>query len=222
MHNYELAEVVASYVEGVRSRQIHGPYHLAGWSAGGILAFAVAQVLMSAGEEIASLTLIDSPPPTKGLDRLPQRFFDHCSKVGIFGDEMSANSSSSKHPASLPEWLMPHFEATIELLHDYKAPPMPPKSKSPGKISIIWAGSCAFGGKYAPLPPATSANEDTEGMKFLTEQRVDFGPGEWAQLFPGKKIDVGVVEGSHHFSMMRGDGGEQLGNFLRNAIGVTE
>ncbi|KAL6705696.1 hypothetical protein ACN47E_006485 [Coniothyrium glycines] len=221
MHRRHLSEIVASYVQGVRARQPHGPYHLGGWSAGGILAYAVAQVLMSDGEEIASLSLIDSPPPNNGLDRLPRRFFDHCSAVGIFGEEMSA-ISSSRTPAPLPDWLMPHFEATIELLHDYKAPPMPKDSPSPQVVNIVWAGSCAFGGKYAPFPSATFQDEDTEGMKFLTEQRVDFGPGLWADLFPGKDINVDVVEGSHHFSMMRGAGGEQLGEILRKAIGIVD
>lgn len=219
MSERQLPEIVASYIESVRRHQPHGPYHFAGWSAGGILAYAVAQELMSSGEEIATITLIDSPPPNDGLDRLPRRFFDHCSAVGIFGEEMSA-INSSKERTKLPEWLMPHFEATIDLLHDYRAPPMPRSSRSPAKITIIWAGSCAFGGKYAPFPAASMEGEDTEGMKFLTEQRSDFGPGKWAELFPEKQIDVAIVEDHHHFSMMRGNGGEQLGGFLRKALGV--
>ena len=177
---------------------------------------------MAAGEEIATLTLIDSPAPTDGLDRLPRRFFDHCSRVGIFGSELAANAGqeiSSAEQSKVPEWLMPHFEATIELLHDYCARPMSEKGGSPRKVSIIWAGSCAFDGdKYAPLPPATVEGEDTEGMKFLTEQRTDLGPGKWSQLFPGRSISVHVIEGDHHFSMMRGQGGEQLVELIRKAV----
>lgn len=220
MTSRQLSDIVGSYIESVRRQQPHGPYHLAGWSAGGILAYAVAQELMASGDEIATLTLIDSPAPTHGLDRLPKRFFDHCSAVGIFGEELSA-INPSKERAKIPDWLMPHFEATIELLHDYHAPPMPIESRSPGKVSIIWAGACAFGGKYAPLPPASMEGEDTEGMKFLTEQRTDFGPGEWANLFPGKEITVDVIDGEHHFSMMRGKGGEQLGQLMRKALGLV-
>nr|QGS83604.1 polyketide synthase [Shiraia bambusicola] len=219
MNNRQLSDIVASYIESVRRQQPHGPYNLAGWSAGGILAYAVAQELMATGDEIATLTLIDSPAPTHGLDRLPKRFFDHCSAVGIFGEELSA-INPSKERAKIPDWLMPHFEATIELLHDYHAPPMPAGSHSPGKVSIIWAGACAFGGKYAPLPPASMEGEDTEGMKFLTEQRTDFGPGDWARLFPGKEITVDVIDGEHHFSMMRGKGGEQLGQLMKKALGL--
>lgn len=59
-------------------------------------------------------------------------------------------------------------------------------------------------------------------MKFLTEPRVDFGPDEWAELFPGRAVTVQVVNGHHHFSMMRGHGGEQLGGFIRRALNVGQ
>jgi hypothetical protein len=63
--------------------------------------------------------------------------------------------------------------------------------------------------------------EDTEGMKFLTEQRTDFGPGEWSDLFPGKHLNVNVIRGEHHFSMMRGKGGEELGRLIRRALNLA-
>jgi iterative type I PKS product template protein len=211
-----LEDIVTSYVTSLQNHQPHGPYHLGGWSAGGILAYAIAQRLMADGEEVATLQLIDSPAPTRGLDRLPDRFFDHCSDVGIFGREMGSDNRANAPPKA-PEWLMPHFRATIELLHDYAAPPMPP-SRQP-KASIIWAGSCAFeNGLYAPLPDGTGDDQDTEGMKFLTEKRQDFGPGEWADLFPGQDISVKVMEGEHHFSMMRGEGAEKLSGLIRDFL----
>ncbi|KAI9689658.1 MAG: Type I Iterative PKS [Bogoriella megaspora] len=244
MSQYGLSHVLSSYLETLRKQQPTGPYHLGGWSAGGILAYATAQELMAAGETVASLTLIDSPAPTRGLDRLPKRFFDHCTSVGIFGSEMGATTTahdaaakastgigaettaSGEGPgAKVPEWLMPHFEATIDLLHDYRAPRMPPpaEAKSPEKVTIIWAGSCAFDGeRYAKLPAAAREGEDTEGMKFLTEQRTDFGPGDWADLFPGRRISMHVVEGEHHFSMMRDQGADQLGRFIRDSLGLKD
>ena len=227
MSSRDLPAVLASYCEALRKHQPHGPYHLGGWSAGGILAYAIAQQLMAGGEEIASLTLIDSPAPTHGLDRLPRRFFDHCAKVGIFGTELAlingGEGSSSQKSIELPEWLMSHFEATIELLHDYRAIPMPATGNRPQKVRVVWAGACAFDGdKYPSLPGPDAGDEDTEGMKFLTERRTDFGPGGWAQLFPGGDIQVHVIEGEHHFSMMRGRGAEALGEMIRQDMGVTE
>ncbi|USW47943.1 Putative thioesterase, Acyl transferase domain superfamily, phosphopantetheine binding ACP [Septoria linicola] len=218
MANHTLNEVVASYIEGIRGRQPHGPYNLGGWSAGGILAYAIAQELVAAGETISSLLLIDSPTPVKGLDRLPARFFDHCTNVGLFGSELQRGSGSPTKP---PEWLMPHFRASIELLHDYHAPAMKPNEKM--KVILIWAGECAFDGeRYAHLPLAEDdSEEDTEGMKFLTERRKDFGPTEWASLFPGITVEARVVEGEHHFSMMRDGGARRLAEHMRDGLQIT-
>jgi iterative type I PKS product template protein len=216
MAGHDLQRILSSYIASVRRHQPHGPYHLGGWSAGGILAYAIAQRLIADGESIATLQLIDSPAPTRGLDRLPDRFFDHCSSVGIFGSELATDGGSAA--PKVPDWLMPHFRATIEMLHDYRAPPMAVEQQP--KVSIIWAGSSAFdGGNYAPLPAAGPADEETgEGMAFLTEKRKELGPGEWARLFPGQKIRVHALESEHHFSMMRGEGAKQLSALIKDSI----
>lgn len=48
------------YVREIRSVQPHGPYHLAGGSMGGIIAFEMAQQLMAAGETVGMLGLVDT------------------------------------------------------------------------------------------------------------------------------------------------------------------
>ena len=48
------------YVAAIRIVQPKGPYYVAGWSAGGVIAFEVAQQLLSAGESIAHLAILDS------------------------------------------------------------------------------------------------------------------------------------------------------------------
>jgi thioesterase domain-containing protein len=47
--------------------QSHGPYYIAGWSLGGVIAFEMAAQLEQKNDEIAFLALIDSPPPHKNL-----------------------------------------------------------------------------------------------------------------------------------------------------------
>lgn len=231
MYEHTLAQVLQSYLAGIRSRQPHGPYHLGGWSAGGILAYALAAQLLDAGETVASLTLIDSPPPDRGLDHLPERFFEHCTRVGVFGTEMArgqneAGAGGGKDHKILtpPEWLLPHFRATIDLLHDYHAPPLSARNSAvlDMKVSIIWAEECALDGvRYPRLPPREAGQvEDEEGVKFLSEPRVDFGPGRWAELFPpGVSISTQTVEGEHHFSMMRGAGAARLVQLVKKATG---
>src|SRR5690606_10979117 len=55
-----LEALAAVYVEQLRRQQPQGPYHLLGWSLGGLLAFCAATQLEQAGEEVAFLGIIDS------------------------------------------------------------------------------------------------------------------------------------------------------------------
>ena len=49
------------YTEAIRRVQPRGPYHLCGYSAGGLVAFEMAQQLVAAGERVAFVGLLDSP-----------------------------------------------------------------------------------------------------------------------------------------------------------------
>ncbi len=55
--------VAAAYVQAIRDCQPHGPYHLAGWSFGGVAAFEMACQLRDAKEEVAFLALFDAYSP---------------------------------------------------------------------------------------------------------------------------------------------------------------
>jgi nonribosomal peptide synthetase DhbF len=54
--------MAADYVKAVQQVQPHGPYHLLGWSFGGIVAYAMACRLQEVGERVALLTIMDSYP----------------------------------------------------------------------------------------------------------------------------------------------------------------
>ncbi len=55
-----IEELASVYVDAVRAHQPHGPYHLLGWSFGGVVAYEMAQQLARAGEEVALLGLLDT------------------------------------------------------------------------------------------------------------------------------------------------------------------
>ncbi|WP_406200670.1 amino acid adenylation domain-containing protein [Kitasatospora sp. NBC_01560] len=55
-------EMAADYVEQIRSVQPTGPYHLAGWSFGGLVAHEIAVRLTEAGERVALLANLDQTP----------------------------------------------------------------------------------------------------------------------------------------------------------------
>jgi Thioesterase domains of type I polyketide synthases or non-ribosomal peptide synthetases len=52
--------MAATYIEEIRTIQPSGPYLLGGVSSGGLIAFEMAQQLVSQGQEVASLALIDT------------------------------------------------------------------------------------------------------------------------------------------------------------------
>ncbi|MCX4094353.1 non-ribosomal peptide synthase/polyketide synthase [Nocardia sp. alder85J] len=56
------AEMIDDYAERIRAVQAEGPYHLLGWSYGGIVAHALAQRLSEDGQRIGFLGILDSKP----------------------------------------------------------------------------------------------------------------------------------------------------------------
>jgi thioesterase domain-containing protein len=48
-----LVELATRYLRDLRRQQPQGPYHLRGWSSGGIVAFEMAAQLVAAGERVA-------------------------------------------------------------------------------------------------------------------------------------------------------------------------
>jgi thioesterase domain-containing protein len=58
-------EMAKLYLESVRKVQPQGPYQLAGWSFGGLVAFTMAAQLREQGEAVSLLALLDTPVPTE-------------------------------------------------------------------------------------------------------------------------------------------------------------
>ncbi|MGP0958254.1 amino acid adenylation domain-containing protein [Serratia sp. CY66160] len=62
-----MSDMAASAVALIREVQPQGPYHLAGYSSGGVLAYAIAEQLQSVGEAVAFLGLIDTLRPVEAM-----------------------------------------------------------------------------------------------------------------------------------------------------------
>jgi amino acid adenylation domain-containing protein len=56
-----LADLVSDYAQRIRAVQPTGPYRLAGWSMGGVVAFEIARQLERAGADVRLLVLLDAP-----------------------------------------------------------------------------------------------------------------------------------------------------------------
>jgi thioesterase domain-containing protein len=62
-------DMAADYVGQIRAVQPEGPYHLLGWSYGGIVVQEMAVQLQSSGEQIAALVIMDAFPVTDSRHR---------------------------------------------------------------------------------------------------------------------------------------------------------
>ncbi|MBB2942548.1 enterobactin synthetase component F [Actinoplanes lutulentus] len=63
-----LAETAARYITEIQDIRPGGPYALAGWSIGGVLAQEIAAALRAAGEEVSMLALLDAYPSDQWRD----------------------------------------------------------------------------------------------------------------------------------------------------------
>ncbi|WP_245678572.1 type I polyketide synthase [Chondromyces crocatus] len=80
-----IEEMAARYLEAVRQIQPEGPYMLGGASFGGIIAFEMAHQLLSGGQRVSLLTMMDTPAPSAVL---PQQHLDSTERLAylISGD----------------------------------------------------------------------------------------------------------------------------------------
>ncbi|KAH0007186.1 polyketide synthase, partial [Aureobasidium melanogenum] len=191
------------YLAEIKRRQPQGPYIIGGWSAGGVIAYAVAQALLANGEEVERLLLLDSPCPVN-LAPLPQRLHVFFNEIGLLG---------TGDPSKTPKWLLPHFTAAIRSLSDYEPQP----SLKPIKTYAIWCRDGVAGNPGDPRPPPAE-EEDPAPMKWLLNHRTDFTDNGWAQLC-GNEMKFGVM-GGNHFSMMKEPYAQELGKLIQEGLQI--
>jgi thioesterase domain-containing protein len=162
--------------------QPHGPYHFGGWSAGGYYAFEVAKHLLSRGELIQSLVLIDSPCRLV-YEALPMEVVHYLSTNNLMGNW------STKSP---PAWMVNHFEMAIRAIEDYQ--PQALQTADIPDISIIWAEEGML--TQGDLTP-TELNMNVQVTRMLIERPEIDGAMGWDGLFPGAELQVAKMPGNH-------------------------
>ncbi|KAL4876805.1 beta-ketoacyl synthase [Aspergillus karnatakaensis] len=179
--------LIQSFCTEIKRRQPTGPYHLGGWSSGGAFAYVTAEALVNMGEEVHSLIIIDAPVP-QVMEKLPTSFYEYCNNMGLFANQPGGTTDGAAQP---PPYLIPHFQATVDVMLDYRVAPM--KTHRMPKVGIIWAGETVMDEKEAPK---------MKGMHFMVQKRTDFGPDGWETVCPGAEFEVVKAEGANHFTLM--------------------
>lgn len=143
-------EMAAHEVEQIRRAQPEGPYHLAGYCAGGTITFETARQLVRAGHEVAQLILFAAPFPTTyrtsqrvgvGLRDLAERARRHAAALtsGTLAERLDyvrsrAQGLQANRSAEVKRRADPTLanrirveEATVEAVRRYEPRPYPGK-----------------------------------------------------------------------------------------------
>ncbi|QGA19295.1 hypothetical protein EYB26_006984 [Talaromyces marneffei] len=204
--------VTKIYIDAIKTRQPEGPYLLAGWSAGGVLAYEMTRQLIQRGEKVENLILIDSPYPIK-LEALPPVFHQFCNEIGLLGDGKSKP----------PSWLLPHFRATVRELTAYSeilesteidTSDMPP-------TTLIWARDGVVKNPGDPKPTWEEGVRMPNSMEWLVKNRYNLGDNGW-KLLVGKGKTRCVSMDGNHFTMMRDPLAAEVGRLVKEALDWTD
>jgi thioesterase domain-containing protein len=197
--------MAAKFIDEMKRRQPKGPYSLAGWSAGGVIAYEIVNQMTKAGDKVDHLVIIDAPCPVT-IEPLPEGLHAWFASIGLLGDGDDAGNKR------VPEWLLPHFSASVTALSNYDAEPIS-RDRNPEHVTAIW---CENGVCREPSDPRPEPYPKGHAL-FLLDNRTDFGPNRWDEYLDASKMTFRHMPGNH-FSMMHGDEAKQLGTFLREAL----
>ncbi|PHM50078.1 hybrid non-ribosomal peptide synthetase/type I polyketide synthase [Xenorhabdus miraniensis] len=123
-----VAALAANYINQIRTFQPKGPYALAGWSFGGLVAYEMAHQLRTAGESVSHCILIDSFAPNVRTDLTLNDTFCHrhflLDLQGQFPDLKLDNSA-----------IAANTEAFLQALHEA----LPQSAQIDGSLTALYA-----------------------------------------------------------------------------------
>jgi len=76
-------EMASAYVREMKSAYPKGPYHIAGWCAGGVIAFEMAQQLLEQGEKIGLVGILNFEAPGRKVRPTPRQCKNHFIKNAV-------------------------------------------------------------------------------------------------------------------------------------------
>jgi amino acid adenylation domain-containing protein len=89
----DVGQMGSLYLEAIRAIQPDGPYYLAGWSAGGVIAFDMANQLHRSGQNVAMLAMLDSYAPAALSPPPPGQETDDVQKLlSLLGDQVEVSA----------------------------------------------------------------------------------------------------------------------------------
>ncbi|GCF08365.1 non-ribosomal peptide synthetase [Dictyobacter arantiisoli] len=187
-----LEGIALYYIAAIKEVQPQGPYQIGGWSAGGQIAYELAQQLQKQGEEVRLLALIDSKPPKPDERREIDR------EKGA-DDATIARSLMRRYQVTLPEELASQGDPVTQLI--YVSEQLKQRDVAPRDVSLEQIRFFAHVqdtieraiGHYIPQPytgPVTLFRAKEDEVQ-APGKRLN----EWQTL--AEQIEVHLVPGNH-------------------------
>ncbi|MEO5731116.1 MAG: alpha/beta fold hydrolase, partial [Byssovorax sp.] len=197
------------YLDAVRRVQPRGPYHLGGWSFGGLVAFEMARQLLADGETVAVLALLDAWAP----NRAPEPPADDLYRVVLIARELGLPVDLEALLSLTPEERVAH---TAELAARSGLLPPGVGEAYVRRLLRVNAAHLEARRRYVPGPYAGRVTLlRVEDPPHLADALGDPTRG-WAAL-AAAPVDVHVVPGDH-FSMVRDPHVRALAEALRRVL----
>jgi amino acid adenylation domain-containing protein len=198
------------YMAELRAVRPSGPYHLGGWSLGGVVAFEMARRLREEGEEAEELVLVDSRehgPETEDGDEL-ELWTGFASELGLT-DLRAAREALRFEPG---EFLRLDAEMRLQILLEltHRAGLMPPDAtvRDLGAFFAVFAAGRRALRSHRLRPyagPVLFFQADTGSNR----------AANWKRFVEGE-LEVVTLPGNHR-TIMRGEGARLLAQRLSRA-----
>ena len=208
--NRTIGDMADYYLAAIRSVQPAGPYRLAGYSTGGLIAFEMAKRLRAQGDDIALLALLDTQTHARQwpLDvwaaKLWQRAAHHTRALGKVSWRRMPH-----YCLALAGSL--HRRLTWRLGREGAAPNTGPGI--PAALQAVYAATLGAAATYRPSfydGPITLLKSELGNPMMADPARI------WKKYV--RVLQMHIVPGDH-YSMIRGEHGSQLAEILNRCLG---
>ncbi|HEX6467755.1 MAG TPA: alpha/beta fold hydrolase [Streptosporangiaceae bacterium] len=185
-----LDAMASTYAEAIRAAQPEGPYRIAGWSMGGLVAYEIARRLEAGGERVAFLGLLDAPfdlsgGPPAGEDRLAAGFVADAART--LGWAESGPAAAAAGAAERLDWLARRLDG---------GDPGSVRAEIDRRFAVFRAHTRAIAG-YAPTGEVRAATLVVGARRSPNAEAA----GRWASFLGGSVAMMSID--SDHYAFLR-------------------
>jgi polyketide synthase PksN len=196
--------LAALYIAAIRSVQAQGPYHLGGWSMGGVIAYEMARQLQQAGEQVGTLALIESYTP-EAVQAFEQDYLDKNLLPGddgetllltMFARELGLDGAETMPAGAAASDLTLRLDELFEQAKQAGLLPEDIDSAQLHRLFSVFEANVRAMNRYNP-------GQYRGDVRLLHAGRLDqdYANGGWAELINGD-LSIEAVPGDH-YSILR-------------------